>query len=80
MPTVVFIYEYLITIGEEAKYFWKQKSTGASALFFLNRYVPLTLYVLGFVGYASMSDQVRHFNTMNPVSCTTLIPLEIVRG
>ncbi|KAI1783013.1 hypothetical protein LXA43DRAFT_1103123 [Ganoderma leucocontextum] len=42
VAAVVFIYEYFITIGEEAKYFWNRKLTGASALFFLNRYVPLT--------------------------------------
>ncbi len=55
---VLFIYEYFITIGEEVKYFWARKWTGASALFFLNRYVPFTLYVMEFASYASMSDQV----------------------
>ena len=75
---MIFIYEYCITIGEEAKYFWKQNFTGASALFFLNRYVLLTLYILGFVNNAFTSDEVCYFNTNDPVSCTTLILL--VRG
>lgn len=70
--TVLLIYEYLITIGEEAKYFWKRKSTGASAIFFLNRYVPLTFNVLGFASYAFMSDQVRRFeNSSGSVSLIT---------
>lgn len=72
---MVFIWEYFITISEEAKYFWKRKLTGASAIFFLNRYVPLTLYVLDFAGYASMSDEVSR-SLIPPY--TLLIPL--VRG
>lgn len=52
------MYEYFITLGEEAKYFWKRKVTGASAIFFLNRYILLIFYALGFTGYASLSDQV----------------------
>ena len=55
---VVFMYEYFITLGEEAKYFWKRKVTGASAIFFLNRYILLIFYALVFTGYASFSDQV----------------------
>ncbi|KAM5541388.1 hypothetical protein V8D89_004942 [Ganoderma adspersum] len=39
---VALFYEYFITISEEVKYFWKRKLTGASILFFLNRYLPLT--------------------------------------
>ncbi|KAI1783674.1 hypothetical protein LXA43DRAFT_1067435 [Ganoderma leucocontextum] len=54
---VVFIYEYFITVSEEAKYFWNRKMTGASTLFFLNRYVPLTWYALQLASYASMSNQ-----------------------
>ena len=75
---MVFIYEYLITISEEAKYFWKRKLTGASAVFLLNRYVPLTLHVLELASFASLSDQVCYFKANNHISCMTLIPL--VRG
>ncbi|KAM5541391.1 hypothetical protein V8D89_004945 [Ganoderma adspersum] len=60
--SVVFMYEYFITVGEEAKYFWKHKVTGASAIFFLNRYIPLTFYALDFTGFASMSDQSDHYS------------------
>lgn len=55
---MVFIYEYFITIGEEAKYFWGRKLNGAGAIFFMNRYLPLTVYMLEFVSYASISDLV----------------------
>ncbi|KAI0788066.1 hypothetical protein C8Q74DRAFT_1196326, partial [Fomes fomentarius] len=42
---VLLLYEYLITISAEVDLFWRRKWTGASVLFFLNRYVSL-LYFL----------------------------------
>ncbi|EJF58084.1 hypothetical protein BD309DRAFT_865887, partial [Dichomitus squalens] len=54
------IYEYLITIADEAQYFWKGKPTGATVLFFLNRYVSLCWYVVQFASYASVSDGESH--------------------
>ncbi|KAM5541383.1 hypothetical protein V8D89_004937 [Ganoderma adspersum] len=55
--SVVLIYEYFLTIDEEVKYFWKRKFTGASAVFFLNRYIPLTSNLLAFTGFAPMSNK-----------------------
>ncbi|KAI1783681.1 hypothetical protein LXA43DRAFT_1067438 [Ganoderma leucocontextum] len=80
---VVFIYEYFTTISEEAKYFWNRKLTGASALFFLNRYVPLLGYTLSFAGYASMSDQYIFWAGGGPAShrkCVVLIPDKAFAG
>ena len=61
MSIVIFIYEYFITLSTEVKYFWGRKLTGATALFFLNRYVPLILNVLGMISFATMSDKVCCF-------------------
>ncbi|TBU24153.1 hypothetical protein BD311DRAFT_767086 [Dichomitus squalens] len=35
------LYEYLITVGAEVELFWRKDITGASVLFFTNRYVVL---------------------------------------
>ncbi|KAM5536319.1 hypothetical protein V8D89_010011 [Ganoderma adspersum] len=42
---VLVIYEYLITFGAEVQLFWGRDITGASILFFVNRYMRL-IYVL----------------------------------
>ncbi|KAH9939062.1 uncharacterized protein BXZ73DRAFT_29522, partial [Epithele typhae] len=52
-------YEYLITFGQEVELFWGRKINGASVLFFVNRYVVLTVYLLNTSGFAKMSDNVR---------------------
>ena len=39
------VFEHCITFEMEVDYFWKQKLTGASVLFYLNRYIML-LYLL----------------------------------
>ncbi|KAI1791888.1 hypothetical protein LXA43DRAFT_972873 [Ganoderma leucocontextum] len=38
-------YEYFITIDDEVKYFWKRRSLGPSALFYMNRYLNLVLSI-----------------------------------
>ena len=35
------IYEYLVTFGTEVQLFWAGEVTGASVLFFVNRYIQL---------------------------------------
>ncbi|KAH9939055.1 uncharacterized protein BXZ73DRAFT_76201 [Epithele typhae] len=39
--TVLVMYEYLVTLSDEVEYFWKRKFSGASILFFANRYITL---------------------------------------
>lgn len=57
---VIILYEYIITIGKEVQLFWNRKVTGASVLFFLNRYIVLglNLYALP-VTSIPVSDGVR---------------------
>ena len=51
--------EYLETFPEEVELFWSKKWTGANALFFMNRYVPILAYVVTLLEFISMSDEVR---------------------
>ncbi|KAI0689455.1 hypothetical protein C8T65DRAFT_817740 [Cerioporus squamosus] len=39
--SVIVMYEYCITIGQEVRLFWGKKITGAAVLFFFNRYLVL---------------------------------------
>ncbi|KAI0735816.1 hypothetical protein C8Q76DRAFT_792320 [Earliella scabrosa] len=45
------LYEYLITFHEEKKLFWRRKWSGASVLFFMNRYAPLLYNILNNVNF-----------------------------
>ena len=38
---VFVLYEHMITLGIEVNYFWSSKVTGATILFFANRYLNL---------------------------------------
>ncbi|TFK91434.1 hypothetical protein K466DRAFT_582813 [Polyporus arcularius HHB13444] len=57
---VVFIYDVLITLDREVACFWTSEQSGASLLFFSNKWISVTLYVMmTLVGSASFpSDQV----------------------
>ena len=41
------VYEYLLTFTQEVSVFWTKRQTGASILFFLNRYL-LVMYMIVF--------------------------------
>ena len=56
---VLFLWECIITTGDEVAYFWHRKPTGAAALFFLNKYLSMGYLLMNFIGYSPMSDQVR---------------------
>ncbi|KAI0772852.1 hypothetical protein BD413DRAFT_542630 [Trametes elegans] len=56
VPTFL-LYDYLITLDEEIRLFWKRKFTGASVLFLFIRYYTLLSYdVLGVITFAELSD------------------------
>ncbi|PIL30359.1 hypothetical protein GSI_07544 [Ganoderma sinense ZZ0214-1] len=64
--TTLYMYEYLLTIDYEVELFWRRKFTGASALFFLNRYLRLWFYIAQLIFWASLSSPVRR-STCLPV-------------
>ena len=43
----IVIYEYLVTFSTEIQLFWAGEVTGASVLFFVNRYMQLVYILLG---------------------------------
>ncbi|KAL1942950.1 hypothetical protein VTO73DRAFT_4621 [Trametes versicolor] len=49
-------YEILITFDREVALVWRRKFTGASVLFFLNRYLPILVNVLNLASSARMTD------------------------
>ena len=65
------LYEYLVTFDQEVELFWKRSFTGASALFFLNRYFTIIDSFSNFTGiknaevglfYALVSVQAHGFS------------------
>ncbi len=60
LTAVLFFYDSILTSDREAACFWTSKRSGASLLFFANRLISMTLYVMAMVGFATLpSDQVR---------------------
>ncbi|KAI0719766.1 hypothetical protein C8T65DRAFT_736332 [Cerioporus squamosus] len=56
---VVFIFDALITFDRDVACFWNTEWTGASLLFFANKWISITLYVMTLVDFASFrSDKV----------------------
>ncbi|KAM5536576.1 hypothetical protein V8D89_009671 [Ganoderma adspersum] len=55
--TCFLIYDYVITFGREVNLFWTHKYTGASVLFFLNRYVTLVWNIMGLAQLGQISEQ-----------------------
>ena len=43
---VLMMYEYLVTFSTEVQLFWAGEVTGASVLFFVNRYIMLVYALL----------------------------------
>ena len=48
---VLIIYEYLVTLDAEVRFFWRKEVNSASILFFLNRYLNLfyRLFIAGLI-------------------------------
>lgn len=47
------IYDYLLGLPDEYRYVWKQKFTGATVLFLLNRYILLVRIIVTVITYAA---------------------------
>ncbi|TBU22461.1 hypothetical protein BD311DRAFT_676052, partial [Dichomitus squalens] len=55
---VLFCYDSLITTGDEMRYFWGRKITGAAVLYWLNKYMTLFDFTWDFRAFLKMSDSV----------------------
>ena len=58
MLAAFLLYDYLLTLNMEVKLFWRQPLSAASILFYLNRYLTLTVYILVAIGMAPMVYEV----------------------
>ena len=58
----------MITFGREVNLFWTHKYTGASVLFFANRYVTLAWNLMGLAQFGHISEQVStSYSTLPPL-------------
>ncbi|TFK83770.1 hypothetical protein K466DRAFT_467712, partial [Polyporus arcularius HHB13444] len=68
---VLFIYETCLTLDREVAYLWSAKRTGASLLFFANKWLSMTGYIMMLAEFASFpSDKVRSLNQCPVGSCS----------
>ena len=54
------VFDYLLTFREEFQLFWRRKWTGATVLFFLNRYLTLIEHILNMIGSSPVPDKVSY--------------------
>ncbi|RPD68595.1 hypothetical protein L226DRAFT_473213, partial [Lentinus tigrinus ALCF2SS1-7] len=56
--SVFLMYDYVINLGQEVELFWTTKLTGATALYFANRYITLLFVIMGLVqSFGKFSDE-----------------------
>ncbi|EJF61331.1 hypothetical protein DICSQDRAFT_60505, partial [Dichomitus squalens LYAD-421 SS1] len=55
----VFLYDSMITTGEEIRCFWGRKITGAAILFWLNKYMTALYLVWDLATALSISNKAR---------------------
>ncbi|TBU52338.1 hypothetical protein BD310DRAFT_832390, partial [Dichomitus squalens] len=55
---VGFLYDAIMTTGEEIRCFWGQKITGAAILFWLNKYMSILFLVWALATFLTISDEV----------------------
>lgn len=58
MIAAFLLYDFLLTFDKEIQLFWRKPLSAASMLFYLNRYLTLTVYILVAIGMAPMALRV----------------------
>ncbi|TBU52425.1 hypothetical protein BD310DRAFT_998025, partial [Dichomitus squalens] len=66
--SVVFLYDSIITTGEEIQCFWGRKITGAAILFWLNKYMTVLCLIWNLVTALNISD--KYYNHLRSRSCS----------
>lgn len=70
---VLLMWHYLITFDKEFAFFWRQRFSGASALFFANRYLTLTIAIYGAPFWRlPLSDLVRPHTPLLCIVCRSM--------
>lgn len=72
MSTAILYYDYLLTFGDEVRFFWRRKKTNCfTILFFLNRYVQLVGNVgIAMQEFSDVSEKVSTTASVNLRSCS----------
>ncbi|TBU52433.1 hypothetical protein BD310DRAFT_832222 [Dichomitus squalens] len=70
---VVFLYDSIITTGEEIRCFWGRKITGAGILFWLNKYIITLFLAWELASGQNMSDKVRTLPLLRSNESTYII-------
>ena len=67
---VLFVYECLITFGDEVALFWTRRFTGATVLFVSNRALVMWAHVFTMItSYIPISAQVKSLSPVVLLSC-----------
>ena len=74
---MAFLYDSIITTGDEIRCFWGHKVTGAAILFWLNKYASLLYFVWNLGAFMEIPEKVR---IMLPVDCNVLLTYFRTRG
>ncbi|KAL7278498.1 hypothetical protein ACG7TL_007497 [Trametes sanguinea] len=61
--TAFLVYDWLLCLDEETHFIWPRAKSGASVLYLLNHYLLLFYTLWGFVGLATLSDELD-FSTL----------------
>ena len=73
---MLFLWDYLITLGDEVEYFWGRRLTAANALFLLNRYINLVITIMQF--FSTAFFQTAHVSShLNPSYQCSYVILEV---
>ncbi|KAI0738652.1 hypothetical protein C8Q80DRAFT_1275621 [Daedaleopsis nitida] len=65
-------YEHITTLRLEVELFWRRKLSGASVLFFCNRFLVLATYTMNVLPYLPKSDEVRTEHPAPPAILLTV--------
>ena len=70
--TVVVIYDIILTVEDDIRYFWPAKARIGAILFWLNRYLPLLSYGISLGLSLSVPEKV---GVLRPMICSILVKL-----
>ena len=60
----LFVYDYVLTFVQEVQLIWGRKITGATVLFWLNRYLTLVIVFMNCIGSWSTQCEVSEFKRL----------------
>ncbi|KAI0730619.1 hypothetical protein C8Q76DRAFT_690679 [Earliella scabrosa] len=71
------LYDYAITVDREIASFWHGMTSGATVLFFTNRYLNVVVKIMGLIEFGQFSDEVGGSAASQQLTFT--LPITVVR-